>query len=78
MKTSFLLFAALALAGALPGATLAVTTAVHTQPDSTSPAITFLKAGAEPVASAGVVAPAGWMAIDLPGVLNSNSPATVW
>lgn len=50
-------------------APLTTTTAVHTQPDTSSPAITFLKAGTEPVAATGTVGmtPAGWMAVQLPG-----------
>jgi hypothetical protein len=67
MKTSLTLLAALTLAAPLAAAPLAVTTAVHTQPDATSPALTFLKAGTEPTPSAGGTAPNGWMAIDLPG-----------
>jgi hypothetical protein len=68
MKTNPLaLAAALALAGSLAAAPLAVTTAVHTQPAAASPAIAFLTAGTEPVASPGAAAPAGWMAIELPG-----------
>jgi hypothetical protein len=59
-------FFAAAISAAAP---LTETTAVHTKPDSAAPAITFLKAGTEPVAAAGSVAntPAGWMAIELPG-----------
>lgn len=56
-------------AGSLLGAPLAVPTAVHTKPDASSPAITFLKAGTEP--SAALNAPAdlspGWIAVELPG-----------
>ena len=50
-------------------APLTETTAVHTKPDATSPAITFLKAGTEPVVAAGALAstPAGWLAVELPG-----------
>jgi hypothetical protein len=50
-------------------APLTATTAVHTKPDASSPAITYLKAGTEPVAAPGSIAstPAGWMAIELPG-----------
>jgi len=71
MKTNPLLLAAafLASAIALTAAPLPATTAVHTQPDDASPAITFLKAGTEPLALPDSVAstPAGWMAIELPG-----------
>lgn len=70
MKTSLLRLAALALsaAGAL-GAPLTQTTAVHTKPDAGSPAISYLKAGTEPVAATDAPAniPAGWMAVALPG-----------
>lgn len=70
MKTS-IVFAAvlLALATRLIAAPLASTTAVHTKPDDTSPAITYLKAGTDPVPAPGTVAstPAGWIAIELPG-----------
>ena len=71
MKTNLLLTAALLLGASLrlSAAPLAVTTAVHTKPDAASPALTYLKAGSEPMpaASAGSVAPEGWMAIELPG-----------
>ncbi len=67
MKTSLSLLAALACAAPSFAAPLAVATAVHTQPNLAAPAITLLKSGTEPLASAGIVAPAGWMAIDLPG-----------
>lgn len=77
MKTRLLQFAfapglcagLCALTAALGAAPLTETTAVHTKPDATSPAVSFLKAGTEPVAVAGSLAspPAGWMAIELPG-----------
>lgn len=71
MKTKLLCFAATLLASlsALTAAPLSVTTAVHTKPDSASPAITFLKAGTEPVAAMDPLSatPAGWMAVELPG-----------
>jgi hypothetical protein len=56
-------------AGSLFAAPLTVTTAVHTKPDPASPAISFLKAGAEAVAAPNAPAnlPAGWIAIELPG-----------
>jgi hypothetical protein len=59
----------LAAASSLLAAPLTVTTAVHTKPDATSPAISYLKAGTDPVAAPGSLAsiPAGWMAIELPG-----------
>lgn len=61
--------AALKLAAAVVAAPLATTTAVHTKPDAASPAISFLKAGTEPVAAPDSVGttPAGWLAIQLPG-----------
>jgi hypothetical protein len=51
------------------GAPLAKTTAVHTKPDATSPAISFLKAGTEPTPApdAPTNLPAGWVAVELPG-----------
>jgi hypothetical protein len=63
------LLALLLSAGTLGAAPLTGTTAVHTRPDPASPAVTFLKAGTEPVPAAGARAetPAGWMAVDLPG-----------
>ena len=71
MKTRFTLATALVLTAAaqLAAAPLTGTTAVHTKPDDASPAITFLKAGTDPMPAAGTVAstPAGWMAIELPG-----------
>jgi len=59
----------LLLAAAIHAAPLTETTAVHTQPDAGSPAITYLKAGTEPAPAASALAstPAGWMAIELPG-----------
>src|SRR3954470_20249032 len=61
---SFLAFSVCVIA-----APLTVTTAVHTKPDANSPAISYLKAGTEPVAalSAFASAPAGWMAVELAG-----------
>ncbi|MES2692759.1 MAG: hypothetical protein V4773_04745, partial [Verrucomicrobiota bacterium] len=61
-----LLFATWHAALAAP---LATTTAVHTKPDSSSPAITYLKAGTEPTVAIGLgaTAPAGWTAVELPG-----------
>jgi hypothetical protein len=61
--------AGFAWCAALNAATLGVATAVQSQPDPSSAVITILKAGSEqPAASekAGP-APAGWMAIDVPG-----------
>ena len=65
LSTALLTFAATAMV-ATP---LSVPTAVHTKPDASSPAITYLKAGIDPVPAAGTIAstPAGWMAIEMPG-----------
>ena len=80
MKTKFLSSAApvLSLAAALMlgantrvlAAPLATTTAVHTKPDEASPAISYLKAGAEPapVSTAPANLPSGWTAIELAGL----------
>lgn len=62
-----LLLSALASLAALRAAPLTETTAVHTKPDASSSAVSFLKAGTEPVAAPDATAPAGWMAIELPG-----------
>jgi hypothetical protein len=66
LRSALLSFGSLVVAVAAP---LSVTTAVHTKPDASSPAITNLPAGTEPVPAAGAMAttPAGWMAIELPG-----------
>jgi hypothetical protein len=75
MKTDFSRFAlpllALAACSALlHGAPVQQTTAVHTRPDRTAPAISYLNAGTEPPpapAAAGATTPAGWLAVELPG-----------
>lgn len=70
MKIKILSLAALfTSAAALLAAPLTETTAVHTKPDRASPAVTFLKAGTEPVAVPDTLAttPAGWLAVELPG-----------
>ena len=68
MKTkSSLVITGLLLAAALSGAPLMETTAIHSQPDTTAAAIGYFKAGTDPVAAPGVVAPAGWIAVELPG-----------
>lgn len=68
MKTNLLISAlVVALSTAAFAAPLTQTTAVHTKPDTTSPAITYLKAGTEPAEAPSVAAPAGWMAVELPG-----------
>ena len=70
-KPVFTILVAVALSAIarVAAAPLAATTAVHTKPDATSPAISFLKAGAEPVPApnAPPSLPAGWIAIELPG-----------
>lgn len=71
MKTKHLRLAAIfaASVAVLSAAPLTVTTAVHTKPDATSPAISYMKAGTEPTPAASAMAntPAGWMAVELPG-----------
>lgn len=69
MKTKLLHSSALFLSAlaSLVAAPLTVTTAVHTKPDLAAPAISFLKAGTEPIAAAGASAPDDWMAVALPG-----------
>jgi hypothetical protein len=69
MKTKLLLLAVLHGTVAALAAPLTETTAVHTKPDRSSPAFTFLKAGTEPAAATESVAntPAGWFAVELPG-----------
>lgn len=58
----------LALSSALHAAPLTATTAVHTKPEAASPAISYLKAGTDPVpAIAAGITPAGWLAIELNG-----------
>ncbi len=71
MKINLLCAASLFLTGltASFAAPLTATTAVHTKPDASAPAITFLKAGTEPKPAANAPAnlPAGWTAIELSG-----------
>lgn len=68
MKTKLLSLAALlASAAASFAAPLTGTTAVYTKPETTSPAVTFLKAGSEPPVAADGMAPLGWLAVELPG-----------
>ncbi len=71
MKTKFLSALSLFFAGhvALTAAPLTATTAVHTKPDLGSPAISYLKAGTEPIpVLAGIAStPAGWMAVEVAG-----------
>jgi hypothetical protein len=65
-KHVFLAGLATAAAAASP---LTETAAVQTMPDPSAPAITFLKAGSEPVPAPPGAAPAppGWMAVSVPG-----------
>jgi hypothetical protein len=68
----------------LAAAPLAAPAAVHVKPDAASPVITTLAAGTEPFNAVGVDAPAGWLAVALPGAhevylrntdqLKDNSP----
>lgn len=70
MKTNLASFAAFAIgAVALSATPLPSTTAVHTKPDEAAPAITFLKAGTDPLPVDGTMAttPAGWMAVEVRG-----------
>jgi hypothetical protein len=69
MKTNLLLFVSFLTTAAALAAPLNETTAVHTKPDRSSPAFTFLKAGTEPPAATEAVAdtPAGWLAVEIPG-----------
>ena len=69
MKTKLAFLAAFLVPASLFAAPLTGTTAVHTKPDDGSPAISFLKAGTDPIPVDGMLAntPAGWMAIELPG-----------
>ncbi len=67
IKTSLLL--ALLAASSLSAAPLSKTTAVHAQPNPSTPAIAVLNAGTEPVPASGltVAVPSGWTAIELAG-----------
>jgi hypothetical protein len=68
MKVNLTTVCILTLLTSLPlaAAPLTATTAVHTRPDETAPAITFLKAGTAPT-FAPVYAPTGWVAVELTG-----------
>ncbi len=66
MKIKLSLLLALLTASCLTAAPLPKTTAVHAQPNATSPAIAALNAGTEPVPSASP-APEGWTAVELVG-----------
>jgi hypothetical protein len=68
MKTKLCLSSTALLAAVTLGAApLMETTAIHVQPDASTPAIGYLKAGTEPKEAANATAPAGWMAVELPG-----------
>jgi hypothetical protein len=70
MKNNILHIAVLALCApaALLAQRLSEPKAVHTLPDRSSPAITVLKAGTEPLPATTLGdTPTGWMAIELPG-----------
>jgi hypothetical protein len=58
---------ALAAFTRLCGDSLAASATVHVKPDVAAPVITTLAAGAEPFMAVGVAAPAGWLAVALPG-----------
>ena len=67
IKTSLLL--ALLAASSLAAAPLSKTTAVHAQPNPSTPAIAVLNAGTEPVLATGLTVPVppGWTAVELAG-----------
>jgi hypothetical protein len=69
MKPRLLALATLtvALAPLAPGAGLPATTAVHVEASTQSAVATYLKAGEEPRPAPGATAPAGWLAVELPG-----------
>jgi hypothetical protein len=71
MKTNLLRSVTLlcAIVGVAFAAPLTQTAAVHTRPDPGAPAITYLKAGTDPVPATSMLGstPAGWMAIELAG-----------
>ena len=64
----FFLAAVGTLAAAGRAAPVSEPTAVQTRPDPSAPALTVLKAGTEPAPAPGdTSAPAGWMAVSVPG-----------
>ena len=68
MKTLFpAVIACLLVAATASAAPLTETTAIRSKPDAAAPVIGYLKAGTDPVSSADITAPAGWMAVDIPG-----------
>ncbi|OHE89183.1 MAG: hypothetical protein A3G75_14785 [Verrucomicrobia bacterium RIFCSPLOWO2_12_FULL_64_8] len=64
---SFPAVAVLVLAVPLAAAPVTQTAAIYAQPDAAAAVIGFLKAGTEPAAAPGITAPAGWVAVTLPG-----------
>jgi hypothetical protein len=66
LRSLLALFATAATAFSAP---LGSSTAVHSRPDASSPAVAVLKAGTEPTpaASADLALPPGWQAIELAG-----------
>ncbi|MGC4075301.1 MAG: SH3 domain-containing protein [Nibricoccus sp.] len=70
MKTKLrLLLALFASSASLLAAPLTSSTAVHTRPDASAPAISVLKAGTEPTPAIGIALalPPGWQAVELSG-----------
>lgn len=69
MKLSLLALATLTatLAGPARGAGLPAAAAVHVEPSAQSAVATYLKAGEVPRPAPAATAPAGWMAVELPG-----------
>jgi len=68
-RTAALFVSALAAFASGRAAPLPATTAVHAKPDSSLPAISYLKAGTEPIPAIGFTGslPAGWIAVELRG-----------
>ena len=67
MKVNHLLIAAALAVASLHAAPLTQTTAVQARPEANAPALAILKAGTEPTLAAGVIAPPGWLAVELSG-----------
>ncbi|HTQ32208.1 MAG TPA: SH3 domain-containing protein [Opitutaceae bacterium] len=67
MKVNRLLLAAALTAGAVRAAPLTETTAVQARPEAGAPALAVLKPGTEPTPAAGITAPPGWLAVEVPG-----------
>ena len=68
-RSAALFVSALAAFASGQAAPLPATTAVHAKPDSSLPAISYLKAGTEPIPAIGFTGslPAGWIAVELRG-----------